>query len=221
MHVNGIPQSVSFGTNVPSGQECRAPDAGRRRSAAPARRRIWAGNSRVPGQVRQRRKHVELRKHSGSRLQPLRRRGRRLAQLDEQLVFQFLGLLVGREHFFLVLLQLRRDVALGVLDRLLAVIIVGNLVAVRVRDFEVIAEHFVEADFQAGDAGAGDFLGLILGDPLLAAGREIAQRVELRMKPAADQAALAAGKRAIVHQRFFQPRANFGAQIQFRFQAIQ
>ena len=93
--------------------------------------------------------------------------------------------------------------------------------AVRVRDFQVIAEHLVEADLEGGDAGAGDFLGLIVGDPLLAAGRQIAQRVELRMKAGADQAAVAAGQRAIVDQRRFEPGANVGAQIQFGFQSVQ
>ena len=38
----------------------------------------------------------------------------------KQLVLQLLGLLVGREHLLLVLLQFRRDVTLGVLERLLA-----------------------------------------------------------------------------------------------------
>jgi len=69
-----------------------------------------------------------------------------------------------------MLFQFRRDIAFGILDRLLANIMVGNFVAMRVRHFQIVAEHFVEPDLEAGDAGPGDFLSLIAGDPLLAAG---------------------------------------------------
>ena len=82
------------------------------------------------------------------------------------------GSLLGREDLLLVLLQLRRDVALGVLDRLLADVVGGDLaLALRlgVRDLDVVAEDLVEADLEARDAGAADLLGLELGDPRLAA----------------------------------------------------
>ena len=119
-----------------------------------------------------------------------------------------------------MLLQLRRDVALGVLHCLLADIVVGNFVAVRVRHFQVIAEHFVEADFQAGDAGAGRFFGLITGDPLLAAGRQFAQAIQLgAWKPARIKPAVAARQRTFVGERRFQLAPEFPAQIQLAFQA--
>ena len=91
----------------------------------------------------------------------------------------------------------------------------------RVRDFEIIAEHFIEPDFQARDSGPGDLVGLILGHPLLASGRQIAERVELGVKAAADQSAVAAGQRAVVDQRRFEPGANLGAQIQLGFETVQ
>ena len=52
-----------------------------------------------------------------------------------------LSLSSADEHLFLVLLELRRDVALGVFERLLADVVGRDLLAVRVRDFQVVAEH--------------------------------------------------------------------------------
>ena len=134
----------------------------------------------LPGQLGQGRQHVELGQHRGRGLHPPPRRRHRVAQLQEQLVLQLLRLLVGREDLFLVLLQLRRDVALGVLDRLLADVVVGDLLAVGVGDLDVIAEDLVEADLERGDAGPLDLLGLVAGDPLLAAVGQLAQGVQLR-----------------------------------------
>ena len=105
-----------------------------------------------------------------------RRAGRvhRLAQVHEQLVFQVLGFLVGREDLLLVLFQLGRDVAFGVLERLLADVVGRHLsVAVAVR-LDVVAEDFVVADFQLGDSRPLDLLGLVAGNPLFAARRQFA-----------------------------------------------
>ena len=81
----------------------------------------------VPGgQLGQGRQHVELGQDRAGLDQP-RGLGRDpVAQRGEQLVFQLVGPVLGAEDFLLVLLQLRRDVPLGVLDRLLADVIVGD-----------------------------------------------------------------------------------------------
>ena len=71
-----------------------------------------------------------------------------LRKVQEQRVLQFLGLFVGRQDFFLVFLQLGRDVALGVLNRLLADVFGRNLFAVRVGDLDVVAENLIEPDLQ-------------------------------------------------------------------------
>ena len=122
------------------------------------------------GQLGQGRQHVELGQHRAGLDQP-RRLGRHpVAERDEQLVFQLRGSVLGREDLFLVLLQLGRDVTLGVLDRLLADVVGGDLgvrLGLGVRDLDVIAEDLVEADLEAGDAGPADLLGLVPGDPLL------------------------------------------------------
>ena len=62
------------------------------------------------GQLGQAGQHVDLGQHRGGGLQPGRGGGHQLAQLDEQIELQFLGLLFGRQDFLFVLLQLGRDV---------------------------------------------------------------------------------------------------------------
>ena len=148
----------------------------------------------LPGQFGQGHQHVELGQHVGRGLHPPPRGGHRVAEFQEQFVLQLLRLLVGREHLLLVFLQLGRDVALGVLHRLLADVLRGDLLAVRVGDLDVVAEDLVEADLERGDARPLALLGLIAGDPLLAAVGQFAEGVQRRVVAVADEAAVAAGQ---------------------------
>ena len=60
--------------------------------------------------------------------------------------------LLGAEHLVFAHLQLRRDVTLGVGDRLLARVAPAEPRLVRVRDLDVVTEHAVEADLERRDA---------------------------------------------------------------------
>ena len=62
-----------------------------------------------------------------------------------------------RQRLVLEGLQFRRDVALGILQRLAAAVVVRHLVGLAVGDFDVKAMHLVVLDAQVGDAGAGAF----------------------------------------------------------------
>ena len=85
---------------------------------------------------------------NGGAKYPPRRGSDRFAEFDEQIVLQVLRALLSGEHFFLMLLQLGRDVTLGVLERLLADEVRRHLVAVSVGDFEIITEYFVVRNLQ-------------------------------------------------------------------------
>ena len=61
-------------------------------------------------------------------------------------------------------------------------------------------------------------LGLIAGDPLLAAVGQLAQGVQRRMIAVADEPALAAAQRTFVGQRRIELAAQIGAQIDLAFQ---
>ena len=71
------------------------------------------------------------------------------AQLAKQLLLERLDPLLRLQDLRLVLLQLRGDVALAVRDRLLALVVVGDEVQVRLRDLDEVAEHLVEPDLHA------------------------------------------------------------------------
>ncbi len=103
------------------------------------------------GEVRQ---HVERRERRRRRLQ-LREP---LDQLIQQLVVQlFLArqcAIARAEHLVLEFLQLRRDVALGVLHGLAAVIVRRHAVGEAAIDLDVVALHAVVAEPQIRDAAA-------------------------------------------------------------------
>jgi hypothetical protein len=94
-----------------------------------------------------------------------------LAELREQLQFERLALLLRGQHFLLVLLQLRRDVTLGVLQRLLADVVGRHAAGVGVRHLDVVAVDLVVPDLQARDVRPRDLRRLVAGDPPLALAR--------------------------------------------------
>ena len=175
----------------------------------------------LPGQLGQGHQHVDLGQRRGRRLHPPPVAGHHVAKVQEQRVLQFLGLLVGRKDFFLVLFQFRRDVALGVLNGLLADVVGGDFFAVGVGDLDIVAEHLVEPHPQARDARPLGLLGLITGDPLLAAVGQLAEGIQLGAESVADKPALATYQRTLVGQRPFERRTQLGAKIDGRFQIRQ
>ena len=71
-----------------------------------------------------------------------------------RLVLEVADALLGAEDLLLVLLELRRDEALGVDQRLLAHVVGRDPVQVRLGDLDVVAEDLVVADLERADAGA-------------------------------------------------------------------
>jgi hypothetical protein len=85
---------------------------------------------------------------------------------------------LGAEHLRFHLLEFRRYEAFSIDKRLLADVIRRHIALVGFGDFDVIAEHPVEADLEGLDAGAQAFRFLQLCDPLLAAAHGLAHFVE-------------------------------------------
>ncbi len=113
----------------------------------------------------------------------------RFADLLEQGVFQLADLLLGPQHLLLVFLQLRRDEALGVGERLVADIVLRDVREVRLGDLDVVAEDLVVADLERADAGALPLALLDARDPALAFGADGAQFVKLGVMAFLDQPA--------------------------------
>ena len=103
----------------------------------------------------------------------------RLRTSREQLLLERQDLLLGVEHLALVVLQLRRGEALGVGQRLLALVVGRRQVQVGARDLDVVAEDVVEPHLQRLDAGALPLARFDLRDVLPAVLAEVAQFVEL------------------------------------------
>src|SRR5205823_14251402 len=98
--------------------------------------------------------------------------------------------LLRGEHLLLELGELRRDVALAARDRLLADVVPRHLREVRLRDLDVVTEHAVVANLEAGDAAVLLLAGLDREDLVLAAIDEPAARIDLGVVAGADRAAL-------------------------------
>jgi hypothetical protein len=125
------------------------------------------------------------------------------------------GVLLGLQDLALERAQLVGDVALGVLGGLLAHELRRQRhLAVRVRDLDVVAEHLVEPDLQARDAGALDEFLLVARQPLGAVARERAQLVEFGVEAGADQAAFLERVRRFVDERCRDRRAQVGQWIE-------
>ncbi len=145
------------------------------------------------GHLGERGEHIELRDHGGRALQPRDRLAHAIAQRLEQLAFAGLDALGGTQHARLVLLELRRDVALFSGERLPPLVLGRNEMLVGVGDRDVVAEHLVVADLERLDAGARALGGLDLGNGVLAAVAKAAELVELRIRAGADARLVADG----------------------------
>ena len=137
------------------------------------------------------RQHVER----GERRPHALQRGNRGREVrDQALVEQLFArerALLRRERAILERLQLRRDVALGVLERLPAPVVVGDLLHVGVGDLDVEAVHAVVLDLEVGDAGARALARLERDQELAAVVVDRAKLVELGVEAGRDDAAVA------------------------------
>jgi hypothetical protein len=121
---------------------------------------------------------VELGQRAAMRCSDRHRGASVSSSVEEQLLARQRALL-RRQRLVLEGLELRRDVALGVLQRLAPAVVVGHLVAVGAADLDVEAMHPVEFDLQVGDAGARALAGLECEQELAAVVLDAAQFVEL------------------------------------------
>src|SRR5262245_63088082 len=102
-------------------------------------------------------------------------------QVGEERLLESNGAVSRRESLVLEGLQLGGDVALGVLERLAAAIVRGDLVRVGVGDLDVEAVDVVVGDAKVGDAGPRTLALLELGQELARVRLQRAQLVELRV----------------------------------------
>src|SRR5690606_1705126 len=118
-------------------------------------------------------------------------------------------------------LELRRDVPLGVRERLLALVVRRYALGVRARYLDEIAEHLVVADLQRRNSAALPLLHLQPRDEILRTVARVAQLVQLRIEALPDDVALAGRRTGIVGQRIGDESAHVVERIERRVQRAQ
>ena len=164
----------------------------------------------VRGQLCERSEHVELRDGRGGAPQAPLACAAIPSAPRRKLALDFEDALVGGENFALVFLQLGRGEALGIHQRLLALVVRGREMQIGLRNLDVVAEDLVEANLQRGDAGAFALALFHRGDDLLAVLAEVAQFVEFGVVTAADHARVGGERRRLVGDGAFEPLAHVG-----------
>ncbi len=137
----------------------------------------------------------------------LQRRNRSGKLGDDRLVENlFAGerTVLRRQRAILECLQLGRDVALGVLQRLPAAVIVGHARGVRMRDLDVEPVDLVVFDLEIGDAGALALARLQCYEELAAVGVDRTELVEIGVVAARDHATVPDLRRRLGHDRALQ-----------------
>ena len=109
-------------------------------------------------------------------------------------------LLLCAENLRLEVLQLLRDKALRIRERLLADIALGHLIAPAVTHLDVVAEYLVVADLERLDARARALTFLHLLQEGLAVMGKTAEFIEIGMIARTDHAALAHRKPRLIHE---------------------
>ena len=158
--------------------------------------------------LRERGDDVQQRQRPGGDQQRRGTRGHASAHVFEQLLFQPPAALLGAEHLGLVVLELRRHVALRPRERLPPHVLVGHPRGLRVADLDAVAEHAVEAHAQAREARARALALLETGDPAPRLRGVAHDGVQGLVPGRADHTAVGQREGRLVDQRGLQERAQ-------------
>src|SRR5690606_8083496 len=150
--------------------------------------------------LRERGMAVQLGQETRVALEDGRLLGHAVAQPPEDLGLEARHALLGIQDLLLILFELRRDVSLRIDERLLADVVVRDLILARVGDLEVVAEDLVEADLEGRDAGSLRLFLLHTDQPVFAGACDTPELVELFVEPIADKASLTHAGRWVIHQ---------------------
>ncbi len=140
------------------------------------------------GEVRE---HVRERERRGQALERCELRGQRVKQAVKELAFTREGAVAAAKHLVFELLELGRDVALGVLDGLAPLPVERRALRKAARQLDVVAVHAVVGDLELCQPGAAPLAILELEQVRIGAGRDRAQLVERRVVARSDDAAFA------------------------------
>ena len=89
------------------------------------------------------------------------------AEFDEEFVFDPVEIVLGGEDADFPFFEFGGDVAFLVGEGLFADVVYGDLVGFEAGDADIVAEGFIEADFEIGDARSIAFDDFEIGNPLM------------------------------------------------------
>ncbi len=165
--------------------------------------------------------HVERRQGARRVLDADRFDGNLAAQRLEDLQLPLEDPLVGAEHLLLVLLQRRCREPFAAGNRLFAVVVVRHVVQVGLRDFDVIAEHTVEADLERSDAGARALALFHRGDDLAPGAADRHEVVQFRIHAVTREAAVPREGGRLFDERAIDEVTDVGEVVELRQQAAE
>ncbi len=142
---------------------------------------------------------VQLGQRAGDVAEQRQFRRQRVEQLLVQELLARGGAVGSRQRAVLEGFQFGRDVALGVLQRLPAAVVVRDALDVGVRDLDVEAVHAVVLDLQVGDAGALALARFERQQELAAVVLQAAQFVQFGVETGAHDATVAQLRGRFVH----------------------
>ena len=160
---------------------------------------------RALGEVHQ---HIELRQRAGALLQIAKMRQQHIEKFIVQLLFQRQRLPFGGQHFVFILLQLRNNIALGVLEGLATDVVDRRMLALTAANLDVVAVDGIVAYLQRVQPQA---LALANFQSVEVIGRAIGQPaplIEFRVIAGGDNAAVANQYRRRIDNRPFQQFAQ-------------
>ena len=169
-------------------------DAGQRRHV----RRVPFERRGALGECRQ---HVDRGQRRCRALQHGNRGLERLEDLLEQQLLARQRSVPRRQRLVLERLQLGRDVALGVLQRLPASIVIGHFRRLRVGDLDVETMDAIELDLEIGNAGPRALALFHREQECAGIGRDRAELVERGVVAVSDDAAFAQHRRWLGRDR--------------------
>ena len=127
--------------------------------------------------------------------------GNRGTQVGKQTALDFDDLLLRVENLRLILLQFGSRKALGIHQRLLALVIGGREMQVRLRNLNVVAKNRIELDLERANAGAFALTRFDLCQVLLRVAAQVAEFVEVFVNARRDDATIAQRQRRLWNER--------------------
>ena len=175
----------------------------------------------LSGKVRQASEHVDLGERERGLADASSFARNRRPQFSKDPALDLDHLFLRVQNFRLILLQFWSGESFRVHQRLLALVIGGHEVQVRLGNLQVVSENRIELHLERTDAGAQAFSLLDLREILLAVAAQVTELVQLGVNACRDHAAITQGDGWLGDNRLFDARAQVAQLVHGRMKTLQ